>query len=129
MIDAYDNLNGSVQLAWKAFANADSYHVYVNGVLNQNVAAPRAVVSGLTVTSYAASAIAPTPNNSTRPQSMPPAGVVTDSATYDFLVVAVKSGVEVATVSGVKVTASPTSVMLTTPMRRPFPFPNTAPGG
>jgi hypothetical protein len=40
-LDVYDNLNGSVLLAWSEMLTppADSYNVYVNGVLVANVAA------------------------------------------------------------------------------------------
>jgi hypothetical protein len=127
MTDAYDNGNGSVQLAWLPFTTVvpDSYNVYVNGVLNQNIATRRATVTGLTTASYAAGAIAPTPNNSTRPQNMPPNGVVTPSGTYAFHVTAVKTGVEIGASLDVVVTAQPNSIMLKTPMKRIFPFPNT----
>lgn len=129
-LDVYDNGNGSVTLAWPQLASSvDSYNVYVNGVLNQNVATQTAVVSGLQGTSYSSQAAVPAGGNSQRPQNMPPNGEVTDSTTYDFKVVAVKAGVEVAASLDRAVTVQPTSVMLTTPMRRPFPFPNTAPGG
>lgn len=126
-LDVYDNGNGSVRLAWLQFSPVvpDSYNVYVNGVLNQNVPGPLATVTGLTQASYASGAIAPTPNNSTRPQNMPPNGVVTPPGTYDFKVVAVKTGVEIAGSLDKIITVQPTSIMLTTPMRRPFPFPNT----
>lgn len=113
MTDAYDNLNGSVQLAWAPKFGPfvpDSWNVYVNGVFNQNVVTPRVTVSGLVHASY---------NGAT----------VTPSQKYDFRIVAVKAGVEIAPATDVVVTAGPTSVMLTTPMKRPFPFPNTAPGG
>lgn len=108
VLDVYDNGNGSVQLAWFAFSPIapDSYNVYVNGVLNQNVAIQRATVTGLHGASY---------NGAT----IPPPG------TYDFKVVAVKTGVEIAASLDKIITVQPTSVMLTTPMRRPFPFPNT----
>ena len=127
MTDAYDNGNGSVLLAWLPFTTVvpDSYNVYVNGLLNQNVATRQATVTGLTATSYSVGTVAPTPNNSTRPQSMPPTGVVTDSSTYDFRVTAVKSGVEIGAAPDILVTAQPSSVMLKTPMKRVFPFPNT----
>lgn len=127
-LQVIDNQNGSVTLTWPAFGGTivpDSYNVYVNGALNQNVAVRTARVTGLTGSSYASSAVAPTPNNSARPQNMPPNGVVTDSPTYDFKVVAVKTGVEVAATIDRAVTLSPTSIMLTTPMKRIFPFPNT----
>jgi hypothetical protein len=106
-IDVYDNGNGSVQLAWPQLASAvDSYNVYVNGVLNQNVATRRATVTGLQGASY---------NGAT----------VTPPTTYDFKVVAVSGGVEVAASLDRQITVQPTSTMLTTPMKRLFPFPNT----
>jgi hypothetical protein len=123
-----DNQNGSMTLYWPAFAGTSvptSYNVYVNGVLNQNVTARTALVAGLTPSSYASAQVAPTPNNSARPQNMPPNGVVTDSPTYDFKVTAVLAGVELAATIDRKVTVSPSSIMLTTPMKRIFPFPNT----
>lgn len=127
MIDAYDNRNGSMLLAWLPFTTIvpDSYNVYVNDVLNQNVATRQATVTGLTITSYSASTKAATPNNSLRPQNMPPTGVVTGSSTYDFRVTAVKSGIEISSTPDLLVTASPTSILLKTPMKRIFPFPNT----
>lgn len=123
-----DNQNGSMSLFWAAFAGTqvpDSYNVYLNGVLNQNVAARTALVSGLTPTSYASGPSVATPNNSARPQNMPPNGVVTPSGTYRFKVVASLAGVELAASLDRVVTVSPTSIMLVTPMRRIFPFPNT----
>lgn len=126
-IDAYDNLNGSVTLAWPAFGGVapDSYNVYVNGVLNQNVAIQRATVAGLTPASYSSSAVAAPSGNGPRPQNMPPNGVVTPSGTYVFQVKAVKTGVEVATSDSKTVTVSPPSIPLVTPMKRLWPFPNT----
>jgi hypothetical protein len=97
----------------------------VNGTLNQNVALRTAVVAGLTTTSYQSGAIAPTPPNGPRPQNMPPAGVVTPSGTYDFKIVAVKAGLEVAASLDLTFTVAPQSIMLKTPMKRLWPFPNT----
>jgi hypothetical protein len=126
-IDAYDNGNGSVLLAWPPFPGVvpDSYNVYVNGVLNQNVAIRSATVAGLTISSYNAGAVAPTPANGPRPQNMPPNGVVTPSGTYDFKIVAVKAAVEVAASMDLTITVQPQSIMLKTPMKRLWPFPNT----
>jgi hypothetical protein len=130
--EVQDNGGGSLTIEWPTFPGITpaSYNVYVNGTLNQSVTAPtrQATITGLTPASYSASAIAPTPNNSTRPQSMPPVGVVTDAQTYEIKVVAVVAGVETAASRHRVVTVQPTSVMLTTPMRRVFPFPST-PGG
>lgn len=142
-IDAYDLLNGSIQLAWPPFGGdtPDSYNVYVNGVLNQNVIAgfvfgvgafgvnsfgvAATVISGLTQCSYSPGAIAAPSGNSLRPQNMPPNGVVTPPGTYVFKVVAVKGGVEVAASEDKRVTVGPSSIMLLTPMKRLWPFPNT----
>lgn len=130
-IDLYDQGGGTILVRWGAFSGPvpDSYNVYVNGVLNQNVTAQLAIVTGLSAASYAVAAVAPNPGNSKRPQSMPPVGVVTPSTTYDIKVAAVKAGVETAASVDRFVTAAPVSLMLATPMRRPFPFPNSAPGG
>lgn len=136
-LDVYDNLNGSVRIAWDPAPqlNPASWNVYLNGVLNQNVAGlgPQfggtATITGLTQVSYSQGAIAPTPNNSSRPQNMPPNGVVTPASTYAIFVRAVVSGVEVAESQTVNVTPGPVSIMLTTPMRRPWPFPDMNPGG
>ena len=125
--DAYDDLNGSILLAWGSLVEppADSYNVYVNGVLNQNVDAYTATVSGLQQTTYSNSTIAASTGNSLRPQNMPPVGTVTPSGTYDFHVCAVVAGVEVARSIKLRVTVNPSSIMLTTPMKRPWPFPST----
>jgi hypothetical protein len=125
--DVYDYLDGSFLLAWGVFTNpaATSYNVYVNGVLNQTVTGIQCIVTGLAQTTYNAAAVAPTPPNGPRPQNMPPNGVVTDSQTYDLKVVAVLGGVEQSATIDAIVTVSPTSIMLTTPMKRLWPFPNT----
>jgi hypothetical protein len=126
-LDVYDKANGSVLLAWAQFTPVvpDTYNVYVNGVLNQNVATLQATVGGLAPATYNEGvAVAPS-GNSARPQNMPPNGDVTPAGTYDFKVVAVKAGVEIAASLVKRITVQPTSVMLTTPMRRVFPFPNT----
>lgn len=127
-----DKGNGSVLLSWLPFTgiNPASYNVYVNGVLNQNVAAPArsATVAGLTTASYNAGAVAAAGDGSHRPESLPPVGKITDAVTVNIRVAAVVGGNEVAEVDG-NVTPQPTSVMLTTPMPRGrFAFPNT-PGG
>jgi hypothetical protein len=126
-LDAYDQGNGSVLLSWPPFPGVvpDSYNVYVNGVLNQNVATRIAAVSGLTTTSYSAGAVAAPVPNGQRPQNMPPNGVVTPSSSYDFKIVAVKAGVEVAASLDLTIQVQPQSIMLKTPMKRLWPFPNT----
>jgi hypothetical protein len=126
-LDAYDQGNGSVNLAWGPVAGVQpaSYNVYVNGVLYSNVTTRQATVSGLIQTSYSSSAVAPTPANGPRPQNMPPNGVVTPASTYVFVVTALVAGVEVARSEAASVTPAPVSIMLTTPMKRLWPFPNT----
>jgi hypothetical protein len=132
-LDVYDNATGSVLIAWPEFPGVvpDSYNVYVNGVLNQNVVAPgmQATIAGLAPASYNAGATPPVGDGSHRPESLPPVGQITDAQTYDIKVVAVVAGVEVAASMDRSVTVQPQSNTLTTPMKRgPFPFPST-PGG
>ena len=126
-LDAYDAGNGTIKLSWPPFPGIvpDSYNVYVNGVLNQNVLTRLATVTNLPVTTYSPGAVAPTPPDGPRPQNMPPNGVVTPSAAVDFKIVAVKAGVEVAASLDLTITPQPASIMLTTPMKRLWPFPNT----
>ena len=109
-LEVTDNLNGSVNLAWPTLTatSADSFNIYVNGVLKQNTPTRLATISGLTVESY-----------------NPGTGVITPSGTYDFNVVAVKAGVEVVSSQHVRMTISPTSIALRTPMKRLWPFPNS----
>jgi hypothetical protein len=132
-LDIYDDLNGSFQLAWAPMLSPDaqSYNVYVNGTLYASVAAPGAggnwttTISGFQTTTYNAAVVAPTPANGPRPQNMPPTGTVTNSGTYDIKVVAVYSGIETTSSLHRMVTVNPTSIMLKTPMKRLWPFPNT----
>ena len=97
-LDAYDSGIGSMLLAWSEFSGVvpDSYNVYLDGVLNQNVAGRMATVTGLVA-----------------------------GSTHTFYVVAVKTAVEIAASLSRTLTATPTSVMLRAPMKRLFPFPNT----
>lgn len=106
-LDIVDNGNGSVTVAWPQFpgASPNSYNVYVNGVLNQNVATRKATISGLQTASY---------NGLTK----------TPALTYDIKVVAVVAGNEVLMAMDRLVTVSPTSAMLQTPMKRDVPFGN-----
>lgn len=106
----YDNLNGTALVTWGLFPGTapDSYNVYVNGVLNVNVATKQALVTGLHAASYNGSSITP-------------------PGQYTIRVAAVKAGVEQAVSAERLFTAAPTTVTLKTPMRRPFPFPNTGP--
>jgi hypothetical protein len=126
---AYDGGNGAILITWAPFPGVapSSYNVYVNGVLNQSVSAParKATITGLVFTTYNSAAIAPPGNGSARPQNLPPNGVVTPSDSYDFKVTAVVAGVEVSASADLTVTASPVSIMLKTPMKRLWPFPNT----
>lgn len=94
-LDAYDYANGSMLLEWSEFPSAvpDSYNVYVNGVLNQNVGGRKATVVGL---------ISATP--------------------YTFQVTGVLAGVETGSTLALTLVAQPTSEMTTTPMKRAFPF-------
>lgn len=124
-LDTYDNLNGSVRLAWDLQPGAASYNVYLNGVLNQNVSTDQATVTGLTQTSYSNSAVAASSGNTLRPQNMPPMGLVTSAGTYVFWVTAIIAGVERIVTRARTVTPGPFSIMLKTPMKRVFPYPNT----
>jgi len=109
-IDIYDNLNGTALVEWPPFPGAapDSYNVYVNDVLNVNVAVRKAIITGLHGSSYNGSAITP-------------------PGQYTVRVAVVQGGVERAVSAERVFTASPTSTNLVTPMRRPFPFPNVGP--
>jgi hypothetical protein len=110
VINAYDYGNGKILVAWGPFGGGppDSYNVYVNGVLNQNTTVMEALIPGLIPASY---------NSATQ--------VVTPPTTYVITVRAVSGGVEASTSDPLTITVQPTSVMLTTPMKRIFPFPNT----
>lgn len=129
-LDIYDEGGGALLVAWGAFNGATGYNVYVNGAVAATVGAPalQTTLTGLTEASYSAGAVAPTPNNSVRPQNMPPVGVETLSGTYEIAVTAVVSGVERSATQTKTITLAPNNIMLTTPMRRPFPFPSTGPG-
>lgn len=153
-LDVYDKGNGSIVVAWPAFPGItpDSFNVYVNDILNQNVLASslgpfafgvsafgmagfggslvgRATITGLQTASYNAATVPPAGDGSHRPESLPPVGKITDALTYRIKVVAVVGGIEVAASLDALVTVQPTSVMLVTPMPRGrFPFPST-PGG
>lgn len=112
-LEVYDNLNGSVYLAWpKLTIPVDSFNVYVNGVLNQQVfvngigAGFSCTVTGLQTASYVN-------------------GVLKPSLKYDFKVVAVFGGVEIVATLDRHVNPGPSSVMFTTPMKRLWPFPNS----
>jgi hypothetical protein len=122
-----DNGGGSITLNWPTFPliTPSGYNVYVNGVPNQNVTARTATITGLQAASYSSSVVAPNGDGSDRPQNLPPTGFVTDALTYDIKIVAVVAGVEVAASMDRSVTVQPNSLMLTTPMKRIFPFPNT----
>jgi hypothetical protein len=131
-VDVTDNRNGSVNLAWSMARDpagnpADSYNVYLNGVLNQNVVGLLATVTGLPVTTYSASTVAPNTGNSLRPQNMPPTGFVTPSGPPNHVihVTAVRLGVEFERTTAKAFTIQPDSIALTTPMKRIYPFPTS----
>lgn len=126
-LDAYDAGGGVIKLAWGSFPGLvpDSYNVYVNGVLNQNVTQRLAQISGLQFTTYNPSAVAASTGNSLRPRNMPPNGLITPGLKYDFKVVAVKGGFEVAATLDLVLEPQPHSIALVTPMKRLWPFPNT----
>jgi hypothetical protein len=106
-LDVYDDLNGSLNLAWGGVIGASVYNIYVDGVLNQTVAGLLATISGLTKEAY-----------------NPGTGVVTSSGTYNLKVVAVVGGLEAVALHR-KVTVNPASISLVTPMKRLWPFPNS----
>lgn len=111
-LDVYDELNGTMDIAWSSIGSTvpDSYNVYLNGVLNQNVAGLECRITGLQKASY-----------------NPATGILTPSLNYTVKVVAVVAGVETSASLDKVVTPNPTSVMLTTPMKRIWPFPSTGP--
>jgi hypothetical protein len=124
-IDIYDYLNGSILVAWGAFTPPpQSYNIYVNGVFYANTTHIQIVISGLTIASYNPAGTVTNPGNSTRPQNMPPNGIVSLSKTYNIKVVAVSLGLERGEIDR-NVTPGPTSQMLLTSMKRLWPFPNT----
>jgi hypothetical protein len=107
--DTYNATNGTVLVEWGAFggpSHVDSYNVYLNGVLNQNVTVPMAVISGLIFSSYNGFVVTPAPR-------------------YYINIVSVSGGQETATSGFHPINASPTSTTLVTPMKRVFPFPNS----
>jgi hypothetical protein len=111
---AYDMGNGTIVVTWGPFGGGppDSYNVYVNGVLNQNVSPAgnrQAYITGLKQTSYS-----PGPP----PLDVPP-------TTYTITVNAVSAGVDASPSQPFSITVQPTSIQLTTPMKRLWPFPNS----
>jgi hypothetical protein len=140
-LNLVDNKNGSVSLYWGEMVTppAASYNVYMRSItyvanfqptytpnfgfgpsaqgytptygvwaLQGNVAGHSFTVSGLTECSY-----------------NPGTGIETPPGSYEFNVAAVVAGVEVAVSQYVHCTLQPLNIMLTTPMKRLFPFPNT----
>lgn len=106
-LECYDQLNGSINLAWTAAPMPASFNVYVNDVLYQNVTGLLTTVSGLQKETY------------------DHAGHLVASGTYRFKVVPIVFGAEVGQAVQRRVTVNPASIMLTTPMKRLWPFPNT----
>lgn len=111
VLDIYDGGDGSLQVGWFQFAPepADSYNVYVNGVLNQNVTEQRCEIVGLLQASYNGAVVTPAP-------------------TYTIKVVSVVGGLERESSFDTQVTVQPTSLTLVTSMKRIFPFPNSGLG-
>lgn len=105
-LDVYGGANGTALLEWSEFPAVvpDSYNVYLNGVFNQNVATLKATVTGLQFATG-------------QPTLLP-------ALTYQFYVAAVKAGLEISRTMNAVMTATPTNVMLVTPMRRVQPFGN-----
>jgi hypothetical protein len=140
-LDVYDKLNGSVLLAWgeMLLPAADSYNVYVNGVLVANVSAltfeyrlengggDYQLEDGLGdyVLDTIDNNFDTTVSNLTQASYNPASQVITPSGVYTFNVCAVDAGTEIVSSRFFKMSPSPTSVMLVTPMKRIFPFPNT----
>ena len=81
-------------------------------------------IAGLKGASYNPAGVAPPGDGSNRPENLPPTGLITDAQTCTIQVTAVIAGVEVIGSIYSTVTVQPASVMLVTPMRRPFPFPS-----
>jgi hypothetical protein len=105
-IEVEDDLNGSATIVWPACPNAVAYNIYVNGALKLTTTGRLAYVAGLQQASYV--------NYVQKP-----------SLTYTFFVTAIVSGAEQMFAIEKQFTPAPTSVALVTPMRRPWPFPNT----
>ncbi len=105
-IEVQDDLNGEATIAWPACPGAAGYNVYVNGELKLTTTGRVAYVSGLQPASYVN-------------------GVAQPALTYFLFVTAIVGFQEQMFAIERKFTPAPTSVMLLTSMRRPFPFPNT----
>lgn len=102
-LDIYDNMNGSILVAWGAFIpKPQSYNIYVNGVLNQTTTGLLATIIDLTIAGYNGQ-------------------VMTPSVTYEIKVVAINNGLERGEIAK-RVTPGPASVALITPMKRLWPF-------
>jgi hypothetical protein len=141
--DIYDNMDGSLKLAWGAFTPlADSYNVYVDGVLNQNVdGQPIPLFIDLEKSSgelqLADGTFYQMENGTSTPGIMctvkglqiatydVETQVITPAHTYDIKIVGVLNGVESGVSLDLPVTPGPTSVQLTTQMKRLYPFPNS----
>jgi len=110
VLDIYDAGAGALVIEWGPFVGytPNSFNIYVNGVLRMNVAGPPATITGLQEASY-----------------NPATQIITPAGVYTINVVAVVNGVEVATSVYKQVTMSPPTVMLVTPMKRLWPFPNS----
>lgn len=109
ILELADQGNGSVNLAWAEFGSvvADSFNVYVDGALRQNVVGHQVALAGFNGMTY---------NPATQVQTRP--------ETHEFHVCAVSAGIEIATTVPRKLTIGPTSIDLVTPMTRVLPFPD-----
>lgn len=135
-LDIYDYMDGAVLLAWGMFVPAaQSFNIYQRSVTFRPVEQPPANAFGVSAGPYIAT---PGPWAQISPVFLNAlncvvsglqiatysSGIITPAMTYDFKVVAVISGVERGSIHK-RVTPGPQSVVLTTPMKRLWPFPNT----
>ena len=137
-LDAYDYMDGKVLLAWPELTlpAAQSYNVYVNGVLfaSINKIAGHAYVlnlnaEGLTETLVSATSTATgwqaIVTGLTQASYNSGTQVITPPGVYKFKVVAVFAGIEQVASTEVTMSPSPTTVALVTPMKRLWPFGNS----
>jgi len=137
-LDAYDYMDGKVLLAWPELTlpAAQSYNVYVNGVLFASIGkiAGHAYVlnlnaEGLTETLVSATSTATgwqaIVTGLTQASYNKGTQVITPPGVYKFKVVAVFAGLEQVASTEVTMSPSPTTVALVTPMKRLWPFPNS----
>jgi hypothetical protein len=140
-LDIYDFLNGSLLVAWGAFAPTPptSYNVYVavvpqavqptSGLLESGAATVAAATVPTTPLVYTlnqtVSGLQCTVSGLQHASYNASTQVVTPSLTYSIKIVPVIAGAEVGQILQRTVTPQPSSVELLTPMKRLWPFPNT----